>query len=166
MRYFILPAVMAGIFFFPRKQPAAAPLPGGKDSSVHDILKEDLDPTVDPSQDFFLYANGGWIKRNPIPEDQSSWGIGNAVQEELYKRLRTINDQSLSAKEGIARKVGDFWYSAMDTVQINQQKLQPIRQELDEINSIKNRQDLLNVIADLHVKGIGVVFSSGAEQDA
>lgn len=59
-----------------------------------DAVAVNVDSTVNPAQDFFDYANGGWIKRNPIPAEYSSWGIGNLVQEELYKRLRTINEKA------------------------------------------------------------------------
>lgn len=130
-----------------------------------DILLTNMDTTVSPSEDFFLYANGGWIKQNPIPDDQSSWGIGHAVQEELYKRLRTINESALSANNGIEKKVGDFWYSAMDTVDIEKQGISPLKPELDEINNIKDLQGLLDVNADFHNKGIGVLYDDGIYQD-
>ncbi|HEY5393581.1 MAG TPA: hypothetical protein VIJ57_15765, partial [Hanamia sp.] len=42
-----------------------------------DILASHLDTTVKPSDDFFEYANGGWLKKNPIPASESGWGIGN-----------------------------------------------------------------------------------------
>src|SRR5688572_32380184 len=77
-----------------------------------DILLSNMDTTVSPSEDFFLYANGGWIKQHPIPDDQSSWSIGQAVQEELYKRLLEINETYLNARDGIEKKVGDIWFSA------------------------------------------------------
>src|SRR5256885_11826320 len=129
MRYILAGIAVAFSFF----------IPGTRKSSIYyflkadttkDILKEDLDPSVDPSEDFFIYANGGWIKKNPIPEDQSAWGIGNAVEEELYIRLKTINEQSLHAQTGVAKKVGDFWHSSMDTSLIEKLKLQPIRAEI------------------------------------
>ena len=53
-----------------------------------DVLTANMDTTIAPSQDFFMYANGGWIKRNPIPGDQGSWTIGHLVVEENLKRLR------------------------------------------------------------------------------
>jgi len=46
---------------------------------TEDILVTDMDTTVRPNDDFFHYANGGWIKRNPIPNDETHWGIGNMV---------------------------------------------------------------------------------------
>lgn len=136
-----------------------------KSSADNDILFTNLDSTADPSTDFFMYANGGWIKKNPIPGDQSSWGIGNAVQEELYKRLRAINEKSLEAKEGIDKKVGDFWFSAMDTVSLEKQKLQPIQQELAQVNAITDLNSFMQTVADFHKKGIGTLYGSRVSQD-
>lgn len=136
-----------------------------KDTFPNDILFTDRDTTIDPSADFFMYANGGWIKNNPIPADQSSWGIGNAVQEELYNRLKAINIKSLPATDGMEKKVGDFWYSAMDTPHIEQQKLIILQPELDAINTIKDIKALQKVAADMQIKGIDVLYRSGAGQD-
>lgn len=146
---------------------SCAQVEGSKENANKpDILITNMDSSADPSVDFFTYANGGWIRNNPIPEDQSSWGIGNAVQEELYNRLKLINEQSLSANGGIDKKVGDFWYSAMDTITINGQKLQAISAELRSIDSVRDLNSLANVIAQLHIKGIGNTFNEGVYQDA
>src|ERR1700761_6748285 len=67
------------------------------DKPTNDPVYNDLDPTVSPGTDFFKYANGGWIKKNPIPPAYSSWGIGNVVQEEIRGRLKKINDDALNA---------------------------------------------------------------------
>lgn len=130
-----------------------------------DILFTNMDTSVSPADDFFMYANGGWIRQNPIPDDQSSWSIGHAVQEELYKRLRSINESALNAKDGIEKKVGDFWYSAMDTVTINKEGIRALQPELDAINNIKDLKGLLDVNADFHNKGIGVLYDDGIYQD-
>src|SRR6266436_606895 len=81
-----------------------------------DFLTANIDPTVNPGQDFFTYANGGWLKRNPIPNTESAWGIGNVVREQLYLNLRSINEQAaaVSATSGSdQQKIGDFWATAM-----------------------------------------------------
>src|SRR5450755_1678287 len=78
-----------------------------------DFLAANIDTTVSPATDFFSYANGGWIKRNPIPSDQSAWGIGFLVQEDIYKRLREINEKAATdtaAAGSISQKIGDFWF--------------------------------------------------------
>src|SRR5690348_10474688 len=62
-----------------------------------DFLRANMDTTVDPGVDFFQYANGGWLKRNPIPASESNWGIGNVVREELYTNLRKINEDAAAS---------------------------------------------------------------------
>ncbi len=61
-----------------------------------DFLAEDLDTTISPANDFYAYANGGWIKNNPIPPDQSRWSIGSLIQLDIYDRLRAINEKALA----------------------------------------------------------------------
>lgn len=133
-----------------------------------DFLTANIDTTVRPSEDFFLFANGGWIKRTPIPDEESSWGLGNLVDEEIYNRLKTVNEDA-EKQQGAAgsttRKIGDFWYSGMDTADIERQGLAPLQAELMAIQSIQNPKDLSKVAADLHNKGIGVLFADGVSQD-
>jgi putative endopeptidase len=137
-------------------------------SSKEDFLSANLDTTVSPSEDFFLYANGGWIKKTPIPKAESAWGVGNMVQEDIYLRLRKINDDA-TAKKGapgsIEQKIGDFWFSGMDSATIEQQGLKPLQADLDKINGITSVSDLVSVAADLHTKGLGVLFHDYVAQD-
>jgi putative endopeptidase len=136
--------------------------------SKKDFLAANLDTAVSPSNDFFMYANGGWIKSTPIPGEESGWGVGNLVEEENYSRLRKINEDAAAHKaaEGtIEQKVGDFWFSGMDSISIDQQQLKPLKADIDEINAIKSVKDLENVTADLHRKGVHVMFSDYVAQD-
>jgi putative endopeptidase len=66
-----------------------------KNYADNDVIFKDRDLTVKPGEDFFRYANGGWLKKNPIPAAYSSWGIGNVVEEELRDRLKKINEDAL-----------------------------------------------------------------------
>src|ERR1700755_3538069 len=92
-------------------------LPGKPSDPVYD----NLDKSVKPGDNFFLYANGGWINRNPIPAAYSSWGIGNVVGEDIRTRLKKINEDALKAnapKGTLTQKIGDFYYSGLDSVEI------------------------------------------------
>src|ERR1043165_5556537 len=82
-----------------------------KSSHTGDILVVNMDTTVSPAQDFFQAAVGGWLKRNPIPGDETSWGIGQLVNEELYTRKRNINESAAGkgTRTGIEQQVADFW---------------------------------------------------------
>lgn len=133
-----------------------------------DILATDRDTTVDPSQDFFMYANGGWIKRNPIPNEQSSWGIGNLVVEENLKRLRIISEDAAkknAAKGTAEQKIGDFWSTAMDSAKIEQQGLAPLQTQLDKINAVTDIPSLLSTVSDLKKIGSSSLFNDFVSQD-
>ena len=59
-----------------------------------DPLILNMDKLTKPGEDFFMYANGGWIKSNQIPNAEAAWGIGNLVQEDIYNRLIVINKKA------------------------------------------------------------------------
>ena len=138
------------------------------ESEKKDFLAANLDTTVSPGEDFFLYANGGWIKKTTIPAAESMWGVGDLVQEDIYARLKKINDDAAAKKAAagtIEQKIGDFWYSGMDSSSIEQQGLKPLQDNLNEISNIKSTSDLVGVTADLHLKGMGVMFRDYVGQD-
>lgn len=133
-----------------------------------DVFAADIDTTVNPADNFFLYANGQWIKDNPIPAEESSWGIGNLVINENFKRLRDISEEA--SKEGAAQgsasqKIGDFWTAAMDSSKIEQQGLKYLQPWLDKINAINDIHSLISVIGDLDKIGVGALFSNYIAQD-
>lgn len=133
-----------------------------------DILAYNIDSTVKPGDDFFLYANGNWIKKNPIPGSESGWGIGNLVMEENYSRLKKINEDAVAAKaaEGtITQKIGDFWTSAMDSAAIDKAGLSPVQPDLDKIASAQNAADLVKIAAELKRKGVSCLFGDYIAQD-
>ncbi len=133
-----------------------------------DILVSDMDTTISPNQDFFHYANGGWLKRNPIPNDETRWGIGNKVKEELYDRLRNINEMALKkgATSGVDQQIADFWYSGMDTAAIESKGIEPLHDELNAIQALKTPADVVDQAAHMHTYGSDVFFGEGAQQDS
>jgi len=137
-------------------------------SSKPDILFSNLDTTVSPGTDFFQYANGGWIKKNPIPNDQSSWGIGQLVNEENLKRLKELSENAAkaNAKEGSSdQKIGDFWSTAMDSSKIENDGLKPLQPYFDKIASIADLKSLTSVCAEFKRMGSGTLFSDFPTQD-
>src|ERR1700748_2048458 len=131
-----------------------------------DILSSHIDTTVNPANDFFDYANGRWLKNNPIPDDQKSWGIASLVQEDLYKRLRTINENAVAKPDGaISQKIAAFWKSGMDSIAIDKNGINPIKPELALIDNIKTKQDVLKAVASLKKEGVDALFGSNVAQD-
>jgi putative endopeptidase len=132
-----------------------------------DFLAKNIDSTVSPSNDFFEYAEGNWLKTTAIPAEESSWGIGNLVQEEIYNRLRRINEDAVvkDARKGIEQKIGDFWYSGMDSLSLEKEGLRPLQSDFEKIDKIKTVKDLVAVAGDFHKKGTDVLFSDYVAQD-
>ena len=133
-----------------------------------DFLVANIDTTIKASDDFFMYANNGWFKNNAIPEEEAAWGIGNLVDNEIYDRLKKINEKTVGEKNAagtVAQKIGDFWHSGMDTVAINQQGIAPLKPVFEEINALKSINDVVKEAAILHKKGVDVLFSNYVAQD-
>jgi putative endopeptidase len=139
-----------------------------KETKKEDIVIKNRDTTVNPADDFFEYANRGWIKANPIPPEETNWGIAHAVREELYSRLLKINEDAVkkNAKTGADQQIGDFWFSGMDTVNIDKQGIEPLREELNKINAMQSLGDVMSQAAHMHTYGVGVFYGEGVSQDA
>ncbi|HTJ14682.1 MAG TPA: M13 family metallopeptidase [Dinghuibacter sp.] len=130
-----------------------------------DFLTANIDSTVKPSEDFFQFANGGWIKRTPIPASERAWGLGNLVEEEIYDRLKKVNEDAgnQTAPNGsTTQKIADFWYSGMDTADIDRQGLEPIKPQLE---AIQNLTDITSAVAALHLAGVRSLFGDAVGQD-
>ena len=137
-------------------------------STKKDFLADNLDTAVSPAEDFFQYANGGWIKKNPIPNDQATWGIGNLVNEENLNRLKSINEKAAAATatKGTAdQKIGDFWKTAMDSAKIEGLGLKPLQPWFDKINGITDVRSLITTVAELKKIGSSTLFSDFVAQD-
>ena len=133
-----------------------------------DVLQANMDSTVNPGDDFFSYANGGWIKKMTIPETESSWSIGQMVQEEIYLKLKTINEdaaKNTNSTDAITKKIGSFWRSGMDSAGIDVQKLAPLQNEMRLITAITSKEDLTKVIAAMHVMRVPCAFGNYVGQD-
>jgi putative endopeptidase len=134
----------------------------------NDPVYNNLDKTINPATDFFSYANGGWLKKNPIPAAYSSWGIGNVVQEEIRERLKNINEDALKAnapKGSATQKIGDFYYSGLDSAGIEKSGLVPLKDQLALIEQAKDKNDILNAAALLTTNGARNIIGSRVEQD-
>src|SRR5262245_25934062 len=131
-------------------------------SDYSHYLDQFVDKQANPADDFFKYANGKWIKEHPIPSNERAWGVYNLVQEETYKRLININEMSSKDKSAQAgsnsQKIGDFWFSAMDTNNIEKQGITPLKEELDRIAAIHDMPGLLETTAHLKYIGVGAMF--------
>src|SRR5438270_1898840 len=156
----------------PEKTPSTgkSPAPGAKpsdDTNAKPIDPSNVDPSVKPADDFFLYANGGWIKRTEIPPEYSRWGSFNQLIEHNNDALHAIAEKAAKAKsnEADAKKVGDYYASGMDEKTIEAMRTKPLQDELAKIDNMKDRQDVLKEIGHLHLIGVNAFFNFGSGQD-
>ena len=146
--------------------PSPAPAPP---ADAENYLSRFVDPSVSPRDDFFHYSVGKWLKENPIPASERSWGIFNVVPEETYQRLMSINGTAAAdanAPAGSnAQKIGDFWYAAMDTATIAKQGIAPLSDEFARIEAVGNLPGLLGEVARLQHIGVGALCQTAIYQD-
>lgn len=128
-----------------------------------------MDLTVKPGDDFNAYANGGWIKNAKMPDDKSRYGAFDILREEndlLVKQIFEKAYQKTDAPKGSNwQKVGDFFASGMDTINIEKQGYEPIKGELKRIADIQSTEDLQKEIIALHQQYIIPLFIPYAGQD-
>jgi len=126
-----------------------------------DYLAANVDTTQNPADDFFQWCNGGWMKANPIPESESSWGVAHLVMDEVYTNLKKISVDAAAANAAAGtdtKKIGDFWSTGMDSTKADQLGWKPLQPEFDKIASIKTVDDAVNVMVDFEPLGIGAFY--------
>ena len=128
-----------------------------------------LDKSVDPAQDFYHFANGGWQKANPIPAEYSDWGAFDVLNKHNQEVVRGILEEAAADKEAKAgselRKVGDFYATGMDEAAIDKAGLDPLLPEFKRIAQIQGTPGLIEEIAHLQMIGVNAVFFFGQTQD-
>ncbi len=127
-----------------------------------------MDRTADPCVDFYQYSCGTWMTKNPIPPDQSRWGVADQLEERNRTILRTIlekasvNDPKRAPDD---QKIGDFYFSCMDEPAIDKLGAQPLKSDLDRINALTAKSALAPEIARLHSIGANVFFQFSSGPD-
>jgi putative endopeptidase len=141
-------------------------------SSVPVLDVSAMDKTIDPCVDFYTYSCGGWIKNNPIPPDQSSWGTYSKLGDDNRAQLRAILEEAAKtdgARDAATQKIGDYYASCMDEPAIETLGLKPLLPELDRIAALKSKQDLAAFISTAQfppsLEGGGTLFTFRSNQD-
>lgn len=128
-----------------------------------------IDSTVKPGDNFFMFANGGWLKKNPIPKSETRWGSFNELDDNNNAILHELLDaaaKNTSAKEGSAeQKVGTLYRSGMDSAAIDKAGLTPINHILQRIDAITDANGIINEITTSYVEGNGQLFGFGVSPD-
>lgn len=129
-----------------------------------------LDTSVRPQDDFFHYANGGWMKKTAIPPAESRWGTFIQLRYKTDHQLRDILTEletKRSLPGGSAEQIiRDFQRSGMDMKRRNALGISPLDAMRKKIAGAKDTNALQTVIGQLHRIGVGVFFGSGLDIDS
>jgi len=121
------------------------------------INKANMDLKVKPGNNFYQYANGNWVKNNPVPASKTRWGSFDELREESSKRLQILLEDAAknTGRDRKTQVIGDFYSSGMDSAAIEVRGYQPIKADLDRLNTMNNAADVLREITNLRITGSG-----------
>lgn len=134
-----------------------------------DFLASNIDSTIKPGDDFFLFANNGWFKKNPIPASEQSNGLWQLIRDTINAQVRQICETSAAnttAEKGSPKqKIGDMYFSGMDSLNNNKLGLSALQPELDLINAINDKSTLVKAVAKIHMVLGAPLFNFYVGQD-
>ena len=143
--------------------------PGKVTNQGPDAMVSHIDSTVKPGNDFFLFANGKWFKANPIPASEQSNGLWQLIQDTINAQIRNICESSAALKDAPKgsnkQKIGDYFFSGMDSASLNRKGLADLKPELDKIDAIKDIKGLAGEVAMIHAVAGSPLFNFYVGQD-
>lgn len=138
-------------------------------AQVPDALVSHIDSSVKCSEDFFLHANGKWFKENPIPDSKQSNGLWQLIQDTINAQVRNICESSAaitnSEKGSNKQKIGDLFFSGMDSVTLNKNGISDLKSDFDKIDGIKDLKGLVQTAAYIHSVSGSPLFEIHVGQD-
>lgn len=133
------------------------------------IDSKNMDLSIKPGDDFFHYANGNWIKNNPIPPDKTRYGAFDELTENNLLQIKEIIESAVEDKTKLPgsnkQKIGDFYESGMDSIRIETLDVSPLLPYLERINRINSQEELIKELAYFHTLRIFPFFVTYAAQD-
>ncbi|WP_211338070.1 M13 family metallopeptidase [Mangrovibacterium diazotrophicum] len=160
---FLLPAFVALIAMVDCNRPTA------DSESGPDALAAHIDSTITPGDDFFLFANGKWFKENPIPASEMYNGIFQIIQDTVNAQVRNICESAAAldkAEPGSAKqKIGDAFYTGMDSISLNAAGIEPVQKYLDQIDQVQDLQSFFKEAAFVHLTAASPMLGIYVGQD-
>ena len=155
MRKLTIPAALV-VVLAACSPPTAEQAPAEAENLVSGLALANMDKSIRPGDDFFMYMNGAWIDQTEIPADKASYGGFAILADEAQENLRVIIEESADGdfeKGSDQQKVGDLYNSYLDMETRNARGIEPLAPHLERINSIESVEDLVRFMADGNKRG-------------
>jgi putative endopeptidase len=151
---------------------AAKPLPSPPAAPILPLAQTGIETTwmdinVDPCQDYFAYACGGFAKSMEIPPDRSSWGTTSAIEKVNEDFLKDTLEKAAASPgdDPLKKKIGDYYAACIDEDAIEKAGAAPIRPLLEPIAKVKDFATLADAVGRLHADSVFVLWDVGSQQD-
>ncbi len=136
--------------------------------AIKALDRANMDTAVAPGEDFFAYANGGWMKNNRIPDDKSRYSAFDELNDANMENLKSLMEEAANVKAAdgsIMKKIGDFYAAGMDTAAIEAAGITPLSEDFAKIDAIRTVEDIQNHLAYMHSETIFPMFNIFSGQD-
>ena len=132
------------------------------------IKAENLDQTARPGDNFYQFANGGWMADNPITDEYSRYGSFDKLAENNREQLKNLIDEIVAADNEFgtnAQKIADLYKMVMDTTRRNNEGIEPLKPYLERIAAISDRSEVMKEMTEMDPFGVGGLFGVGIGAD-
>jgi putative endopeptidase len=171
MRSFLLPVFLLSFFSLAAIAQSTPATDSSKSTPQLDHFDaKKVDPSVDPCTDFYQYSCNRWIADNPVPADEVFWGSFGKLQlwneTFVHQTVLEVAAKPAAERTPVEQKVGDYWSACTDEKQRNATALATLQPQLQRIETMRNKSEIADVVADLHRSVPGVWNAGNAGTNA
>ncbi len=139
-----------------------------KETKAPALDPTDMDLSIAPGEDFYLYANAGWMKKNPLKPEYARFGSFDVLREQNVENLNALFSEmtEMNPEAGtVDQKIVDLYKQGLDSTRLNAEGAAPIRKYLDELYAVPDKKALAAHLGKLNLVGEGGFFGGGVEAD-
>jgi len=139
-----------------------------KETKAPALDPTDMDLTVAPGENFFQYANGGWMEKNPLKPEYARFGSFDVLREQNVENLNALFSEmtQMNPEAGtVEQKIVDLYKQGLDSTRLNAEGAAPLKKYLDELYAVADKKALAAHLGKMNLVGEGGFFGGGVDAD-